>query len=820
MFDGDGNVISADNVVTFKIFSGSEEIDLRNYEIIPSYGKVKITQRNVKLETGSESWIYDGMPHTNTEYVLLEETSLAKGQTVKIVQGSETYITKVGTADNVYKVEVYDSKNSNCTANYVIQIVRKGTLEVTPRYIMIGSESAEKQYDGTPLEKHSVELLEESPNRFPVGHKINAVFSGVITEVGETDNTFDITTVVIYNDIGEDVTYCFEVDTTNYKYGRLVITPDGEGDSVVGSLNTSGKIDGGTDSLSASSSGGKKTAWFTVTANTNGTVYLKVMSFGDYLGDRWARAEEYGSLIFDRASAQYLTAFVLENCGEPLYSIKIVSKNGEYILPYYSMDKNCDIQISDVYVDGNAGDEYYLSFFSWDYQGGYSVTEALKEFEQQYSAFVHEKYLTIDNDTYEYMQGVIQANNFDADDPDIIKKVASYIQNAATYSMHYDRILDQSENVVIDFLEYSKEGICQHFASAATMLYRALGIPARYTIGYVGAVKNGVEVDITDDTAHAWVEVYIDGLGWVYVEVTGGGPGGGNGSGNDDENIERKLEIKPAYMYKEYDGMALTHNGVLEGNKFFDELLNAGYYYTVKVSGSQTEIGECESIITEFILYTPDGTDVTALYDVSMKRGKLRVTKSLVKIYLPQKEYEYSAKSYSYTTQECVVVQIPHGHRFELTYINVSLTNVGKITSESLNTDPSSYFGFKVWDGEEDVTENFDIIIVDYGSGEQYDVLTVKPRLLEITTGSATKAYDREALENKTYYVSNGYVSPSHWVYIEVTGKQIEKASSLNYVKGDSFRVFDENFNDVTSNYTITLEDGSLNVKLGTLTVT
>ena len=65
------------------------------------------------------------------------------------------------------------------------------------------------------------------------------------------------------------------------------------------------------------------------------------------------------------------------------------------------------------------------------------------------------------------------------------------------------------------------------YASAAVEAFRAHGIPARYVEGYyLGASKiqdskNG-EVSITGENAHAWVEVYYDGVGWQAVDVTPG----------------------------------------------------------------------------------------------------------------------------------------------------------------------------------------------------------------------------------------------------------------------------------------------------------
>lgn len=70
------------------------------------------------------------------------------------------------------------------------------------------------------------------------------------------------------------------------------------------------------------------------------------------------------------------------------------------------------------------------------------------------------------------------------------------------------------------FLTGSRRGYCMHFASAAVLLLREMGVPARYASGYTADVEPGRRTDVPDYAAHAWVEVYVDGYGWYPVEVT------------------------------------------------------------------------------------------------------------------------------------------------------------------------------------------------------------------------------------------------------------------------------------------------------------
>lgn len=78
------------------------------------------------------------------------------------------------------------------------------------------------------------------------------------------------------------------------------------------------------------------------------------------------------------------------------------------------------------------------------------------------------------------------------------------------------------------FLEVNRSGYCVHFATTATVLLRALGIPARYAEGYIvidtdydkTPDANGY-IDIEDTHAHAWVEVFDPlQLEWIPMEMT------------------------------------------------------------------------------------------------------------------------------------------------------------------------------------------------------------------------------------------------------------------------------------------------------------
>ncbi len=73
---------------------------------------------------------------------------------------------------------------------------------------------------------------------------------------------------------------------------------------------------------------------------------------------------------------------------------------------------------------------------------------------------------------------------------------------------------------VLYFLTQSRRGYCMHYASAAVLALRSLGIPARYVSGFTTNCVPDQTANVPDRAAHAWVEVWLNGFGWYPVEVT------------------------------------------------------------------------------------------------------------------------------------------------------------------------------------------------------------------------------------------------------------------------------------------------------------
>ena len=98
--------------------------------------------------------------------------------------------------------------------------------------------------------------------------------------------------------------------------------------------------------------------------------------------------------------------------------------------------------------------------------------------------------------------------------------IESYLRSHFAYSLDVPYYPEHSDFVDY-FLFESQEGYCTHFASTMAILLRIADIPSRYIEGYV--VKERIDSNLYQvrlSHAHAWVEAFIEPVGWVTFEPT------------------------------------------------------------------------------------------------------------------------------------------------------------------------------------------------------------------------------------------------------------------------------------------------------------
>ncbi|MCM1467209.1 MAG: transglutaminase-like domain-containing protein [Alistipes sp.] len=153
------------------------------------------------------------------------------------------------------------------------------------------------------------------------------------------------------------------------------------------------------------------------------------------------------------------------------------------------------------------------------------------EAEEEYAAFVRKAYTQVPDEMKNVVgRYVPQAVEYDYGSEmafaDEIRRM--FIENFE-YTLAPGRVPEGIDGVEY-FLNESRKGYCVYFASAATLIFRQAGIPARYVEGFVitpdmmqNVGEDGyADVTVIDSKAHAWPEIYIAGYGWVPIEVTPG----------------------------------------------------------------------------------------------------------------------------------------------------------------------------------------------------------------------------------------------------------------------------------------------------------
>ena len=797
------------NYAEVHIFMGKEDVT-SNYVVEVREGTLEVVKRILTIKTENANRVYDGLPVANEKYTCIG--GLVEGHELEINFLNSTNV-DVGEYENIISVCVKDGETEK-TGNYDIQTFA-GTLTVTPREITVRSGSAEKVYDGTPLTCEDKKVV--SINNVLEGHTLEAVTSGEQLSVGSSKNEFGQIRVMYTNEQGQYV----EI-TRNYKiieqYGTLTVkAPD---------TNGPGDGDGNNDGVAPPSGDLKNGDNFAdelvcleVYSETSGPAYLRYASYSNYEGAQWAPGEEYNLLLDDTYSYNYLFSIALEKAQAKSYAMEIKDYTNAYYLPYYTQlgVAGYQIQTSDVVYYGQDSSHYSLYYYVYDFAslglgglygvnlGSYTALAAV------YQEFVETHYKSMPINTRNFFDGLIAEQGFDKNDPNIISKVAKYIQGAAKYNLEYDEALDDEADIAVEFLRKYKEGVCRHYASAATLLYRALGFPARFVTGFLANTKANKWTEVKGKQAHAWVEVYINGYGWIQVEVTGSDDGEGNGGGGDEQGSSAlAIEITPVKVAVQSNGSNYAEaKNEVTGGKVFNELLALGYRYEAEISGRRETYGKGKSTIEEFKLYSPANTLIYHYLGgerlVNTENLEIVFKSGVVHLYI--ETLTFTSASYSKTYDGTLLIpennyswtgSLQSGHSIAEVVFTGKQLNAGKT---------SNAFTVKIVNEDgQDITSWYNVV-------KKMGTLTVLYRSIEVTAGTYYFTYNGTEQRYNYYEITAGQglagnqgltLSMMEDCYIQDYG------IVANVINVSTISIKDEAGQDVTSNYTIDTVDGLL----------
>ena len=760
---------------TFSVTITRGETDTTtNYDIQYIFGSLQVTKRKVTFSTATATRVYDGTALTCNQYTIDTVGGIVEGHTEHVtILGAQTI---VGTSVNRAEITITDGNGSDVTGNYDPSVFQ-GSLIVTPRPLTVVSRNAEKDYDGTELICHEYDIATTTP--VADGQKVIVDIVGSRLSVGSSPNAIGNVKIVDANDETIDYSINYdvkEVEGTLTVKGNAQQTEDPDSDKFT-------KPDG------------EKVNALKISGNYTGKLYLRYASKGDYTGQGWKNGQEYSEYIEisgKNYSLNYLAALICSAANSNKKWARITENvSSMHVLPYY-LEPGSDNQTSDVKYTGSATayTVYYYPSGSVDLSA-MTLPSEYATLEAAYKTFVYEKYLQIPDSTKTCLESIIKAQGFNKDDADIINAVAKYVQTCAKYNLEFDERLNAENDVVAAFLsgDYPSGGICQHFAASGTMLFRALGIPARYTTGFVASVKQSATTIVTNKEAHAWVEVYLDGKGWIPVEVTGGGPGTDNG-GDDDNGDVTALTIKPIATRVQYaNGLRVEPAQAVMG---LSRLTDQGYTYEVEISGATNVPGIWDTKITSFTLYDADGKDVTDQFEIVFKTGILQIYLQEITVTTIDETRVYDGNPFTSQSEPKYSGTLITGHAITFTP-NAVRTAVGTIPN-SVRTV------IKDADGN-DVTALYKI-------NENFGELSVTSRKITITADSRDKVYDGTPLECNTYTIT-GELANGDVAVVVIAGSQTKIGSTKNRVVSVVIMHGDD---DVTKNYSIVTVDGTLKV--------
>lgn len=258
----------------------------------------------------------------------------------------------------------------------------------------------------------------------------------------------------------------------------------------------------------------------TVTSAVGGNIYLKGTAYADYRDNTW-------NIISDNNAARYPQDFVpftatIGNNALTDTRVHMLNESKIAYVPYFleSLPDNLN-SVADVCVKNDTDkNEFNYSHYPFYAENTYRYNSSSEA--EDYKAFVYDTYLEIPRTTQIELRRIADQEGFLDSELTVSEKiemVKNYISSSKTYSLKTPK-MPSGKDFATWFLNESDTGYCVHFATAGTLMLRALGIPARYVTGYYATAYANQTVTVTTDNAHAWVEYYSDTAGWIPLECT------------------------------------------------------------------------------------------------------------------------------------------------------------------------------------------------------------------------------------------------------------------------------------------------------------
>lgn len=304
---------------------------------------------------------------------------------------------------------------------------------------------------------------------------------------------------------------------------------------------------------------------------SNDAIYLKGYTGGVYGENQWlsiydgtGKNGQNDQDVFEdesmKSQVEAMKHYWNERSGTGRMTIRNIGADTAYLYyPYYTEFQDYTIfnnhnllATTQGIPRGIAADYYFYPKIVWEDNIG-NVTPAEIDVSE-----INPDFLDVPDKNKDVIQDICSeiGLNENMTENEIVDAVGQFFEDNYPYTLRPGRT-PKNEDFINYFLAKNKKGYCAHFASSAVLIFRQMGIPARYVEGYAFSMETVfasdeaadskpedyylgftlfddapvMKVDVSDAQAHAWVEVYAEGFGWKTVEVT---PGSNEATDEDD----------------------------------------------------------------------------------------------------------------------------------------------------------------------------------------------------------------------------------------------------------------------------------------------
>ncbi|MDY3035005.1 MAG: InlB B-repeat-containing protein [Absicoccus sp.] len=713
-----GTITKVGSVTNTISYTTQPKFKADNYDIFKNEGTLTITRNSDEIVVAAHNGtkLYDGIPLTQSDYDI---TGLGSNYTAEVkITGS---ITDVGEVANVVEsVIIRDIAGNDVTDQFEYIQRINGVLKVNKRTVNLMSESASKEYDGTPLTVPNVAVKGDG---FVTGEVSDIQAVGTITNVGSVKNDITYTKNSSFKADNYDIT---EYD------GTLTITSSTK--AIYVKANDAQKTYDGTALEEKNATVTGLPAGFTAEVTTSGSITdagvanndvtsVKILKDGNDVTNQFVNIiTEDGTLTVNKRVVNLKSDSKAKKYdGMPL-TAPTVTVSGDGFVSAEAPTVEATGTITDV---GSTINTIKLT---------YTPGSGFKQ--DNYEINLDEGTLAITSNEDEI---VIAAHNATKvyDGTPLTQSGYDYVGLPTGFTM-----------------EVTTSGSITNVGTAENVIAKVV-------------IRNSDGKDVTNQFAHI---TKVSGT----LTVT-----------------KRSVNLSSSSASKEYDGTPLTASTVtVSGDGFVD-----GEVSNLEAIGSITKVGSTPNAIE----YTAHAGFNAGNYEIVKNEGTLKITPNTQSITVKagNATREYNGVALVYDRYS--VTGLPEGFTIE-TSVSGQQTNVG--STDNVVGD------VVIKKGDEDVTNQFAQIKKVNGK------LTVTKRVVNLSSSSASKEYDGQALTAPTVAITGDGFLDTEVSNVRATGTITKVGTEKNTIAYDTNTRFNE------TNYEINKTEGTLEIVPNTDVIT